>query len=159
MLLTCLAPSHYLNQCLLIVIQSPRSIFKEILCEIKELSKREINVKMSSAKWQPFRLWKNVSKCLDITIIEQTLIHWMIQRSSIYHIFNKSNVQHWNTLGCLDQYMCNGLRLLNSRDCELAWTGDELWCRQAQNMLKSNFLVKFDLEGQGRSHHTPPPKL
>ena len=32
--------------------------------------------------------------------------------------------------------------------------GDELWCRQAQNGVNFDFLVKFDLEGQGQL----PPK-
>ena len=36
----------------------------------------------------------------------------------------------------------------------LAWTGDELSCRQAQNGVTFDFEVKFDLEGQGQS----PPK-
>ena len=33
----------------------------------------------------------------------------------------------------------------------LTWTADELWGRQAQNEVKFDFQVKFDLEGQGRS--------
>ena len=33
----------------------------------------------------------------------------------------------------------------------LAWTADELWCRQAQNEVKFDFQVKCDIEGQGRS--------
>ena len=37
----------------------------------------------------------------------------------------------------------------------LAWTGDELTYRQAQNEVKFEFQVKFDLEGQGRS----PPRV
>ena len=32
----------------------------------------------------------------------------------------------------------------------LAWTADELWCEQAQNEVKIDFQVKFDLEGQDR---------
>ena len=32
----------------------------------------------------------------------------------------------------------------------LAWTGDELWCGQAQNGVTFVFEVKFDLEGQSR---------
>ena len=36
----------------------------------------------------------------------------------------------------------------------LAWTGDELSCRQAQNGVSFDFEVNFDLEGQGQS----PPK-
>ena len=33
----------------------------------------------------------------------------------------------------------------------LAWTGDELSCRQAQNGVTFDLEVKFDLEGQGQS--------
>ena len=33
----------------------------------------------------------------------------------------------------------------------LAWTADDLWGGQAQNEVKFDFQVKFDLEGQGRS--------
>ena len=33
----------------------------------------------------------------------------------------------------------------------LAWTDDKLLCRQAQNEVKFEFQVQFDLEGQGRS--------
>ena len=33
----------------------------------------------------------------------------------------------------------------------LAWTGDELSCRQAQNGVAFDFEVKFDLEGQDQS--------
>ena len=33
----------------------------------------------------------------------------------------------------------------------LAWTGDELSCRQGQNGVTFDFEVKFDLEGQGQS--------
>ena len=36
----------------------------------------------------------------------------------------------------------------------LAWTGDELSCRQAQNGVNFDFEVKFDLEGHSQS----PPK-
>ena len=36
----------------------------------------------------------------------------------------------------------------------LAWTGDELLCRQAQNGVTFDFEVKFDLLNQGQS----PPK-
>ena len=33
----------------------------------------------------------------------------------------------------------------------LAWTGDELSCRQAQNVVNFDFEVKFGLEGQSQS--------
>ena len=33
----------------------------------------------------------------------------------------------------------------------LAWMADELWCGLAQNGVKFDFQVEFDLEGQGRS--------
>ena len=33
----------------------------------------------------------------------------------------------------------------------LVWMADELWCEQAQNEVKFDFQVKFDLEDQGRA--------
>ena len=35
----------------------------------------------------------------------------------------------------------------------VAWTDDKLSSGQAQNDVKFDFQVKFDLEGQGRSPH------
>ena len=53
-------------------------------------------------------------------------------------------------IGILTQVLCTfGPNLVI-----LAWTGDELSCRQAQNGVTFDFEVKFDLEGQGQS----PPK-
>ena len=39
----------------------------------------------------------------------------------------------------------------------IAWTGDELSCRQTQNGVTFDFEVKFDLEGQGHPPPPPPP--
>ena len=51
-------------------------------------------------------------------------------------------------IGILTQVFCTfGPNLV-----VLAWTGDELSCRQAQNGVTFDFEVKFDLEGQGQSH-------
>ena len=53
-------------------------------------------------------------------------------------------------IGILTQVFCTfGPNLV-----VLAWTGDELSRRQAQNWVTFDFGVKFDLEGQGQS----PPK-
>ena len=53
-------------------------------------------------------------------------------------------------IGILTQVFCTfGQNLVT-----LAWTGDELSCREAQNGVTFNFEVKFDLWGQGQS----PPK-
>ena len=35
----------------------------------------------------------------------------------------------------------------------VAWMGEELWCRQAQNGVDLDFDLLFDLEYQGRSLH------
>ena len=53
-------------------------------------------------------------------------------------------------IGILTQVFCTFGPIL----VVLAWTGDELSCRQAQNGVTFDFEVKFDLEGQGQS----PPK-
>ena len=49
------------------------------------------------------------------------------------------------TIGILTNVFCtSGPNLMI-----LAWMGDELWCRQAQNGVNFNFWVKFELKGQG----------
>ena len=53
-------------------------------------------------------------------------------------------------IGILTQVFCTFCQNL----VILAWTGDELSCREAQNGVTFDFEVKFDLEGQGQS----PPK-
>ena len=53
-------------------------------------------------------------------------------------------------IGILTQVFCTFGPIL----VVLAWTGDELSCRQAQNGVTFDFEVEFDLEGQGQS----PPK-
>ena len=51
-------------------------------------------------------------------------------------------------IGILTQVFCTfGPNLV-----VLAWTGDVLSCRQAQNGVTFDFEVKFDLEDQGQSH-------
>ena len=53
-------------------------------------------------------------------------------------------------IGILTQVFCtSGPNLVI-----LAWTGDELSCREAQKGVTFDFEVEFDLEGQGQS----PPK-
>ena len=55
-------------------------------------------------------------------------------------------------IGILTQVFCTfGPNLV-----VLAWTGDELSRRQAQNWVTFDFGVKFDLEGQGQS---PPETI
>ena len=91
------------------------------------------------------------------------------------HKIYKSDVKHRYSLGCLDQYPCNVLRLWNRQDCEPVWvykymqrmeTVKEsgpwsslgtlvvmwLFCISISGETwKFDFLkVKFDLEGQGQ---------
>ena len=65
MLVTCLAPSHYLNQCWNIVDWTLGTNFSEMLIEIHTFSFKKIHSKMSSGKWQPFCRGPNV---LDILL-------------------------------------------------------------------------------------------
>ena len=53
-------------------------------------------------------------------------------------------------IGILTQVFCT----FDQNLVILAWTGNELSCRQAQNGVTFDFEVKFGLEGQGQS----PPK-
>ena len=89
-------------------------------------------------------------------------------------IRNKSNGKRRNTLGCLDQYACNVLRLWNSRDRETVYVykyakrmetmkqsglrsnlGTHnsvvvIWWWDQKIGVNSDFKVKSDLEGQGQ---------
>ena len=51
-------------------------------------------------------------------------------------------------IGILTQVFCT----FSPNLVVLAWTGDELSCRQAQNGVTFDFEVKFDLESQGQPH-------
>ena len=77
----------------------------------------------------------------------------MFGRKTGFKIENEIEDQDQSILkfiAILTQVFCTfGLNLVI-----LAWTGDELSCRQAQNGVTFDFEVKFDLEGQGQS----PPK-
>ena len=72
-------------------------------------------------------------------------------RKTGFKIENETEDQNQSILkltGILTQVFCTfGPNLV-----VLAWTGDELSCRQAQNGVTFDFEVKFDLEGQGQSH-------
>ena len=51
------------------------------------------------------------------------------------------------TIGILTKAFCT----FGPNFAVLAWTGDELSCRQAPNGVNFDFEVKFDLAGQGQS--------
>ena len=55
-LVACLAESHNMNQCWLIVNWGIRNKFNEILIEIQTFSFMELHFKMLSSKWRPFCL-------------------------------------------------------------------------------------------------------
>ena len=70
----------------------------------------------------------------------------------INRIFEKLNLTNQaqstpKTIGILTKVFCNS----GSNLVILAWRGDELSHRQAQNGVNFDFEVKFDLEGQGQS--------
>ena len=53
-LFKCFAPSHYLNQCLIIVNWTLRNKFSEIRIKIQNFSFMKMHLKMLSAKLQPY---------------------------------------------------------------------------------------------------------
>ena len=50
--------------------------------------------------------------------IWQVLLQHYHNQAAVTQIDDKSDIKCKNTLGCLDQYVCSGLRLWNSRDHE-----------------------------------------
>ena len=74
---------------------------------------------------------------------------------------NKQDFENKFNLTCQAQSTPKTIGILTKVFCTsgpnfvvLAWTGDDLSHGQAQNEVKFDFEVKFDLEGQGQS----PPK-
>ena len=68
--------------------------------------------------------------------------------SQIWPWMSRSNAP--KTIGILTNAFCTS----DPKLVILAWMGDELWCRQAQNGVNFDFDLKFDLGGQSRL----PPK-
>ena len=63
---------------------------------------------------------------------------------------NESEEQNQSTpklIGILTVLIC----IFGQNLVILAWTDYELWCEQAQNEVKFDFQVKFDLVSHGRS--------
>ena len=84
-----------------------------------------------------------------------------IYKNSANKFIRKTGFKIENEIEDQDQSIPKLLGILTQVFCTfcpnlviLAWTGDELSCREAQNGVTFDFEVKFDLEGQGQS----PPK-
>ena len=60
------APSHFLNQCWLLINRTQGTIFSEIVIESRTFSFKKMRLKLSSAKLLPF--------CLDLNV----LTHWCL---------------------------------------------------------------------------------
>ena len=87
--------------------------------------------------------------------------HWIFTKNSANKFGRKTGFKIENEIEDQDQSIPKLTGILTQVFCTfgpnlviLAWTGDELSCRQAQNGVTFDFEVKFDLEGQGQS----PPK-
>ena len=103
------------------------------------------------SKLQIFKIVKNSNFAINFTRDTPSEVAW-----SGAQIWNGSNHNcrcYRAYTGCgMDWWTSSVLRCLFSPNLViLTWTTDELWCRQAQNEVKFDFQVKFDLEGQGRS--------
>ena len=84
-----------------------------------------------------------------------------LQKNSANKFGRKTSFKIENEIEDHDQSIPKFIGILTQVFCTfgpnlvvLAWTVDELSCRQAQNWVTFDFGVKFDLEGQGQS----PPK-
>ena len=84
-----------------------------------------------------------------------------IYKNSANKFIRKTGFKIENEIEDQDQSISKFIGILTQVFCTfcqnlviLAWTGDELSCREAQNGVTFDFEVKFDLEGQGQS----PPK-
>ena len=96
-----------------------------------------------------------LTKCI------QAMVSLNIYKNSINKFGRKTGFKIENEIEDQDQSIPKLIGILTQVFCTfgpnlviLAWTGDELSCRQAQNGVTFDFEVKFDLESQGQS----PPK-
>ena len=96
-----------------------------------------------------------LTKCI------QAMVSLNIYKNSANKFGRKTGFKIENEIEDQDQSIQKLIGILTQVFCTfgpnlviLAWTGDELSCRQAQNGVTFDFEVKFDLEGQGQS----PPK-
>ena len=93
-----------------------------------------------------------LTKCI------QTMVSLNIYKNSANKFGRKTGFKIENEFEDQDQSIPKLTGILTHVFCTfdpnlviLAWTGDELSCRQAQNGVTFDFEVKFDLEGQGQS--------
>ena len=97
----------------------------------------------------PFRMWNRLR------------FHMFMQVSQIFQRrksdANKQDFENKLNLTCEAQSTPKTIGILTKLFCTsgpnlvvLAWMGNELWYREAQNGVNSHFQVKFDLEGQGQ---------
>ena len=96
-----------------------------------------------------------LTKCI------QAMVSLNIYKNSANKFGRKTGFKIENEIEDQDQSIPKLIGILTQVFCTfgpnlviLAWTGDELSCRQAQNGVTFDFEVKFDLEGQCQS----PPK-
>ena len=96
-----------------------------------------------------------LTKCI------QAMVSLNIYKNSANKFGRKTGFKIENEIEDQDQSIPKLIGILTQVFCTfgpnlviLAWTSDELSCRQAQNGVTFDFEVKFDLEGQGQS----PPK-
>ena len=96
-----------------------------------------------------------LTKCI------QAMVSLNIYKNSANKFGRKTGFKIENEIEDQDQSIPKLIGILTQVFCTfgpnlviLAWTGDDLSCRQAQNGVTFDFEVKFDLEGQCQS----PPK-
>ena len=96
-----------------------------------------------------------LTKCI------QAMVSLNIYKNSANKFIRKTGFKIENEIEDQDQSIPKLIGILTQVFCTfcpnlviLAWTGDELSCREAQNGVTFDFEVKFDLEGQGQS----PPR-
>ena len=93
-----------------------------------------------------------LTKCI------QAMVSLNIYKNSAKKFGRKTGFKIENEIGDQDQSIPKFIGILTNVFCTfgpnlviLAWTGDELSCRQAQNGVTFDFEVEFDLESQGQS--------
>ena len=93
--------------------------------------------------------FKEVSRTIIVCHAEN--ITWILCKISLHYSLmiklplNKSDSKRWNTLGFLDQYTCNVLRLWNSQDHETVWVYK--YAQRIETMKQSGLCSSLGTHG------------
>ena len=129
-----MVPRHYLTQCWIIVHQTLRTIFSEILVKIQTFSFKKMHLKVSSAKCRPF--------CLGLNVLIKELLNNSLAQGIVIH-FKKDNFQ-------IHSFMINVMNILVKDTCRhqaISWTSVDLFIITVCRFFLGSFGFSDQIHG------------